>query len=242
MRSLFAVIAVLGMLLSAPAQAGEKKQEKKEKKVKVIKMIGGQGGCCPGMTGEKERGFLGVHLVRLTKELRAHFGAPDDAGSLVAKVVKKSPADKAGLKVGDVLVEVDGQKVTSTWKVQRIIGKKKKGEKSALKIVRDKRERKLSASIELRKRPQVEVSRFLKWSSPEGGEDFELEFDQDEIEQALEGVPLDPFDPEMSKKIFKFHKIEGDIEKRLEKMEEKLKKLEEKLQGRVLKRSQKKSG
>ena len=234
MRKLVCLMAVVGMMLSVQVRAGEKKQEKKEKKVKIM-MLGGPEGCCLGE--EKERGFLGVHLVRLTKELRAHFGAPEDTGVLVAKVVKNSPAEKAGLKVGDVLVEVDGQKVTSTWKVQRIIGKKKKGEKSALKIVRNKRERKLSASIELRKRPQVEVSRFLKWSSPEGGEDMEFEFDQDEFERALEGIPLDPFDPEMSKKIFKFHKIEGDIEKRLEKMEEKLKKLEEKLQGRVLERS-----
>jgi membrane-associated protease RseP (regulator of RpoE activity) len=160
MRNLFAVLAVLGMLLSIQAQAGE---EKKKKKIKIVNIFGGPG-------AEQERGFLGVHLVRLTKELRIHFGAPKDAGVLVAKVVKDSPADKAGLKVGDVLVEVEGQKVKSTWKVQRIIGKKKKGEKSALKIVRDKRERRLSASIELRKRPQVEVSRFLKWSSPEGGE------------------------------------------------------------------------
>lgn len=225
MRKLFAVMAVLGMLLSVQVRAGE---EKKEKKVKVIKMLGGPG-------GEKERGFLGVHLVKLTRELRDYFGAPEDAGVLVAKVVKDSPAAKAGLKVGDVLVEVDGQKAKSTWKVQRIIGKRKAGEKSALKIVRDKRERKLSASIELRKRPQVEVSRFLKWSSPEGSEDFEIEFDLDEFGEAMEGFHLDPFDPEMHKHMFKFEKAGKDIEERMKKMEEKLKKLEEKLQGRVSK-------
>jgi hypothetical protein len=226
MRKLFSIIAIAGMLLSPLAQAGE---EKKEKKVKVIKVIGGPG-------EEKERGFLGVHRVSLTKELRAHFGAPEDAGVLVAKVVEDSPAFKAGLKVGDVLVEVDGKKVKSTWKVQRIIAKKKTGEKSALKIIRNKCERKLSASIELRKRPQVEVSRFLKWSSPEGSEDLELEFDLEEFNRAMEGFHLDPFDPDMPKNIFKFQKIESGIEERMKKMEEKLKKLEDKLQGRVLER------
>ncbi len=226
MRKLFTIIAVAGMLLSPLARAGE---EKKEKKAKVVKIIGGP-------EAEKQRGFLGVHLVKLTKELRVHFGASEDAGVLVAKVVKDSPADKAGLKVGDVLVEVDGQKVKSTWKVQRIIAKKKAGEKSTLKVMRNKRERKLSASIELRKRPQVEVSRFLKWSSPEGGEELEVEFDLDEFNQAMEGFHLDPFDPDMPGKVFKFHKIESDIEERMKKMEDKLKKLEEKLQGRVLER------
>ncbi len=233
MKRVIVWMTVLGLMFSAPAFAGKKPAKKKQ--VKVIKKVIKKG-------HKKKRGFLGVHLIKLNGELRIHFGASKEAGVMIAKVEKDSPADKAGLKVGDVLVEVDGEKVGSAREVQRIIGKKQAGEKSELKVVRDKRERKLVASIEVRRRSLVEVSRFLKWSYPGGGEELEVEFDQDNFDWAMEGVQEHLDDLGMPKKIFKFHKIESDIEERLEKMEEKLKKLEKKLQGRLLMRSREKAG
>jgi S1-C subfamily serine protease len=59
------------------------------------------------------RGWLGVDAIELPASLRAHFGAPEDAGVLVSGVVEGSPAELSGIRVGDVLYEADGQPITS---------------------------------------------------------------------------------------------------------------------------------
>ena len=60
------------------------------------------------------RGFIGVTLLEITPELRAHFGAPKDAGVLVSDVRADTPASKAGVEVGDVITSVDGKRVESS--------------------------------------------------------------------------------------------------------------------------------
>ena len=74
------------------------------------------------------RGFLGVRLIEITSELRAHFGAPRDAGVLVGEVDADTPAAKAGIEVGDVITAVDGERVGSTGDVSSTIHRKKAGE------------------------------------------------------------------------------------------------------------------
>jgi membrane-associated protease RseP (regulator of RpoE activity) len=61
---------------------------------------------------------LGVALTDLTPELRAHFGAKEDAGVMVGSVQKDSAAEKAGLAVGDVIVAVDGTPATGAGEVR----------------------------------------------------------------------------------------------------------------------------
>ena len=59
------------------------------------------------------RGWIGVDAIELPASLRAHFGAPEDAGVLVSWIIEGSPADLSGIRVGDVIYEADGQPVTS---------------------------------------------------------------------------------------------------------------------------------
>ncbi len=59
------------------------------------------------------QGRLGLMLEGLTPQLRSYFGAPNDAGLLVAQVVPDSPAAKAGVQVGDVITQVNRQRVQS---------------------------------------------------------------------------------------------------------------------------------
>src|SRR5262245_44841418 len=67
------------------------------------------------------RGWLGVEGIELPASLRAHFGAPEDAGILVSAVVEPSPAFDAGIRVGDVLYEADAQPVTSVRELSRLV-------------------------------------------------------------------------------------------------------------------------
>jgi serine protease Do len=67
------------------------------------------------------RGWVGVDAIELPASLRAHFGAPEDAGILVSNVAAGSPADLSGIRVGDVIYEADGQRVTSAEALTEIV-------------------------------------------------------------------------------------------------------------------------
>jgi membrane-associated protease RseP (regulator of RpoE activity) len=94
------------------------------------------------------QGRLGAQVSSMTPELRAFFGAPNDAGILVQKIEKDSVADKAGMNVGDVLVEVDGDRVEGMGDVREALADRKKGDSVELVVIRGKKRRTLSAQID----------------------------------------------------------------------------------------------
>lgn len=67
------------------------------------------------------RSRLGLKTIVITPSLRAHYGAPEQLGVLVAEVVPDSPADQAGLQVGDVLIEVNGQEIDSRARLASVL-------------------------------------------------------------------------------------------------------------------------
>jgi membrane-associated protease RseP (regulator of RpoE activity) len=83
-----------------------------------------------------KRAYLGVSLVDLTDELREHFGAPKDAGLLVSSVEEGSPAEKAGIRVGDIIVGIDGKDVDSSVDLRRGLREKKDGDTVRVEVLR----------------------------------------------------------------------------------------------------------
>jgi membrane-associated protease RseP (regulator of RpoE activity) len=98
------------------------------------------------------RGYLGVHLVELTPELRTHFGAREEAGVMVGRVEAGSPAERAGIRVGDVLTHLDGKQIASTFDLMRSMGERKEGDVVGLELVRGGRVELLSATVAERER------------------------------------------------------------------------------------------
>jgi len=94
------------------------------------------------------KGRLGVMLMSLTPELRKHFGASDDRGVLVAHVDPDTPAAKAGIAVGDVIVEVRGQKIDSASDVLSAVEDLGKGERVKITVFRDRASRSLDATLD----------------------------------------------------------------------------------------------
>jgi serine protease Do len=80
---------------------------------------------------------IGVSTMQLTKQLADYFGVADGQGVLVTSVTADGPAAKAGIKAGDVVTAIDGEKVGSAGDLSRAINKKKDGDVS-LTIVRNK--------------------------------------------------------------------------------------------------------
>lgn len=72
-------------------------------------------------TGKVTRGYLGVRFQPLTKELAASFGMESDKGALIASVEKDTPAEKAGLQAGDVILEFDGKPVSEGNELPRYV-------------------------------------------------------------------------------------------------------------------------
>ncbi len=71
--------------------------------------------------GRVTRGWLGVMIQEVTKDLAEQFGLEEPMGALVSDVVEGGPADKAGLKRGDIIVEFDGQKIRKMNQLPRIV-------------------------------------------------------------------------------------------------------------------------
>jgi serine protease Do len=96
----------------------------------------GEGGF-PMLQALGNRRRIGITTTQLTKQLAEYFGITDGHGVLVTSVTEDGPAAKAGVKAGDVITAVDGEKVDDTGDLSDIVNRKKEGDVS-LTIVRNK--------------------------------------------------------------------------------------------------------
>ena len=114
-------------------------------------------------------GYLGVELVDLTPELREHFGAPREVGVMVGRVEAGSPAARAGLEVADVVVRIGEEPVHDSWGFSGEVSSREGGESIALAVVRDRRERRIDATLERREREAVDIGRWIFPPTPPPG-------------------------------------------------------------------------
>lgn len=103
------------------------------------------------------RGYIGVNPLRMTPELREHFGAPKEAGVLLATVESGGPAAKAGLKVGDIVTAVDGSQVESVRDLVRSVRRKKDGETVRIDVIRDRASKSLTVTVASRKEDDLRL-------------------------------------------------------------------------------------
>ena len=90
--------------------------------------------------GETKRGWLGVRIQDVTKEIAEIEKLDKPRGALVASVAEKSPSDKAGVKAGDIILEFDGEKIQVMKELPLIVAKTEVGKKVKVKIWRNKKE------------------------------------------------------------------------------------------------------
>jgi membrane-associated protease RseP (regulator of RpoE activity) len=99
---------------------------------------------------------IGVGTMQLTKQLADYFGVGDGKGVLVTSVADDSPAAKAGLKAGDIITAIDGEKVERAGDVARGINKKKEGDVT-LTVIRNKNQRTITVTPKEASAPQSGV-------------------------------------------------------------------------------------
>lgn len=97
--------------------------------------------------GEVTRGWLGVMIQQVTPELAKQFGLDKSEGALVARVIEDSPAERAGIKREDIIIEFDHKKIHKMSELPRIVANTPVGKQVEVKIIRQGREKNLKIEV-----------------------------------------------------------------------------------------------
>jgi len=87
-------------------------------------------------SGHVTRGWLGVYIQEVTRQLAESFGMDQPRGALVAQVMEDSPAGKAGIKVGDIILKFNGQKIVRSADLPPMVGRTQVGQKAKVEVLR----------------------------------------------------------------------------------------------------------
>jgi serine protease Do len=96
------------------------------------------------------RAFIGISMMDLTRQLGDYFGVEKSRGVLITEIERDSPAEEAGLKAGDVIVRLDGDKVFDSEDIQDIVSELEAGDKVKVVVIRDKKETELEVTVDER--------------------------------------------------------------------------------------------
>jgi serine protease DegQ len=106
-------------------------------------------------TGQVVRGWIGVEPQDITPELAESFKLERKSGTIIAGVLRNGPADRAGMRPGDILIEVDGQPVKDTTEMLNVIAQLQPGKKAAMKVLRKNAEASLDVTVGTRPKMQT---------------------------------------------------------------------------------------
>jgi serine protease Do len=119
-------------------------------------------------TGEVTRGWLGVAIQDLTKEMVEYYNLKDRKGVLVAKVFENDPADKAGIKAQDIIISVNGKKIENSRELTSMIAGLVVGEKAKVTVLRNGKEK--TFTVDIVKREDVKLASERTSKNGETGE------------------------------------------------------------------------
>ena len=116
-------------------------------------------------------GFLGVYAENINRENMGRYNVNQVRGVGITQVVKDSPAEKAGLRKGDVILRLDGENVSSVRKLNRLVSELAPDQSVRINVSRGGAEQEITATIGKRANPTFSAdfpnSRFFKWDGPD---------------------------------------------------------------------------
>jgi C-terminal processing protease CtpA/Prc len=154
---------------------------------------------------------IGVKVQSLTEQLGEYFGVEDGQGALITEVEEDMPAEKAGLKAGDVIVEADGEDIDDTGDLVEVISEKEEGEKVQLTVMRDRSSRSF----------EVEVEKSKAWSSSDWSDFATLKVFTDKL-QKPEKLWLQKESSELEEEMEELREELEELKEELEELREKL--------------------
>ncbi|MDV2503925.1 MAG: DegQ family serine endoprotease [bacterium] len=112
--------------------------------------------------GSVVRGWLGVVIQRMSPDLAKSFGLEENTGALVAEIVEDSPAQKAGIKRGDVIIKFNGTEIKTMDVLPRRVAATKPGKKATVTILRDGKKKSLKVTIGTLEEKEITKARFTE--------------------------------------------------------------------------------
>jgi serine protease DegQ len=103
-------------------------------------------------SGGVTRGWLGVSMQDMTEELADSFKLSSARGALIAGVLKDGPADRAGIKAGDIMIAIDGEPVFNSSELLNRVAALAPGVMATVTIIRDKKEMDIQIKVGVRPR------------------------------------------------------------------------------------------
>ncbi len=101
-------------------------------------------------SGGVVRGWLGVSMQDMTEELAESFNLDHSVGTLIASVLREGPADKAGIKPGDILIAVNGKSVKNSSEMLNLVAALPPGETVTVTVIRNKQEKSIPVKVGVR--------------------------------------------------------------------------------------------
>ncbi|HEX2825224.1 MAG TPA: Do family serine endopeptidase [Burkholderiales bacterium] len=98
-------------------------------------------------SGHVTRGWIGVGVQDMTKELSESFKLPEIRGALITEVFRGTPADKAGIRLGDILVAVEGKPVTDSSTMLNLVAALNPGKQATFRLVRAQQETEIKVTV-----------------------------------------------------------------------------------------------
>ncbi len=97
--------------------------------------------------GKVTRGWFGVYIQDITADLAKSFALTKNEGALISSVMKNSPAEKAGINRGDIIINYDGKKVIDATQLRNMVAETEVGKEVEIEIIREKKNQALKVTI-----------------------------------------------------------------------------------------------
>lgn len=170
----------------------------------------------PSITIAQYAPVLGVQTENLGSQLAEYFGVKDGDGLLVKSVEKNSPADKGGLKAGDVIVKADNEKLSDRSDLSHALRNHRTGGKMTLGIIRDKKEQTLTVDLPERRSGTISSG---GWVFDSDGEQFrtlqqQLRQQQIQLKQQLK--------PQLEKSMRELQRQRGELDRQMQELKREL--------------------
>ena len=117
-------------------------------------------------TGSVSRGWLGVRIQDVTRELAESFNMDRPHGALVAQVIEDSPSEEAGIKIGDVIIQFDGHKIDTSSELPPRAGMATIGKEVEVTVIRDGKKKTLDVVIGLLPTDKITLAANSKQTKP----------------------------------------------------------------------------